>query len=120
MRQHIRPMEWAEGEEIQFGPFRLFPRERRLEREGKPVRIGGRALDLLLCLIANAPDVVTKAALMDQVWPNLIVEEGNLRYQVAALRRALEDGGVSNHYVSTVQGRGHVFVCRVSRSLGIE
>ena len=55
---------------------------------------------------------------MDQVWPNLIVEDGNLRYQVASLRRALEDGCESNHYVITVQGRGHVFASRVSRSLG--
>jgi DNA-binding winged helix-turn-helix (wHTH) protein len=119
-KQHLRPMEWAEGEELRFGPFRLIPRERRLEREGKPVRIGDRALDVLLCLIANAPDVVTKGALMEQVWPNLIVEEGNLRYQVAALRRALEDGADSSHYVTTVQGRGHVFIARVSRSLGVE
>ncbi len=48
MKPHIRPIEWAEGEELCFGPFRLIPRERRLEREGKPVKIGHRALDVLL------------------------------------------------------------------------
>ena len=118
VKQQLRPMEWAVGEELQFGPFRLVPGERRLERKGKPVKVGDRALDVLLCLIANAPDVVMKAALIDQVWSGLIVEESNLRFQMAVLRRALGDGTNGERYVATVQGRGYCFVARVSRSLG--
>ena len=120
LNQRLRLMEWTEDEELRFGPFRLIPRERRLEREGKPVRIGGRGLDVLLCLIANAPDVVSRSALIRQVWPNLVVEDGSLRYQIAILRRTLEDGADGKHYVVTVQGRGHAFVARVSRSLGVQ
>ena len=96
MIQSLRPGDWSAGEIIQFGPFCLFPGERRLERDGTPVKIGDRALDVLLCLIANAPDVVGKAALIKQVWPNLIVEEVNVR--VAAKKQvpfSLEDVFIS-------------------------
>ena len=45
---------------LAFGNFRLYPRERRLEREGRPVRIGDRALDILVALTGRAGEVVTK------------------------------------------------------------
>src|ERR1700758_4593805 len=101
MIQQLRSGEWSAGESLQFGSFRLIPGERRLERDGKPVKIGDRALDLLLCLIANAPDVICKAALIEQVWPNLIVEEVNLRFQINLLRRLLAEAGDGDRYLAT-------------------
>ncbi|MDB5977701.1 MAG: transcriptional regulator [Nevskia sp.] len=115
MPKQLRPGDWSAGEVLQFGPFRLIPGERRLERDGNPVKIGDRALDVLLCLIANAPDVVGKAALIEHVWANLVIEEGNLRFQINALRRALAESGDGDRYLATVQGRGYAFVGGVTR-----
>ena len=57
--------------EIAFGPFRLIESERRLLKDGQPVAAGGRALDLLLALVARAGEVVNRRELMDRVWPDV-------------------------------------------------
>ncbi len=101
---------------IAFGPFRLFPAYRRLEKAGVPVHLGDRALEILLILIEHAPEIVGKAALLAEVWPGVTVDEGSLRVQMTALRKALGDGESGVRYVSTVQGRGYCFVSSVLRS----
>jgi predicted ATPase/DNA-binding winged helix-turn-helix (wHTH) protein len=95
---------------IRFGAFRLLPARRQLLRDGVPVQLGARALDLLLHLTAHAGVVVTKQALMKAVWPNRIVEENNLTVNMTALRRALGDRADGQPTIQTVTGRGYVFV----------
>jgi len=96
-----------------FGPFRIIPYARLLERGGSPVRLGSRAFDVLCLLISRPGEVVSKDDLMAKAWPNLIVAEGNLRYHIALLRRALDDRDGSARYVVNVPGRGYCFVARV-------
>ncbi len=110
----------AEGQEIwcgviAFGPFRLFVEERVLERNGTPIALGGRALDILLALVERSPAVVGKRELMQKVWPGLTVEETTLRTQVLLLRKALGDGQSGARYVINVAGRGYCFVGSVTR-----
>ncbi len=52
---------------IAFGPFRLFPKQRLLLEGDKPVRLGSRALDILIALAERAGDVVAKDELMARV-----------------------------------------------------
>jgi DNA-binding winged helix-turn-helix (wHTH) protein len=99
---------------ISFGPFSLFVAERLLERDGIPVRLGSRALDILIALVECAPDVVSKKELAVRVWPNVIVEEGTLRVHITALRKALDDGRSGARYVANVSGRGYCFVAPIS------
>ena len=73
-------------EEFEFGPFRLDGRRRSLTRDGIPVPVGGRALDVLLALAAAAGETVGKTALLDHVWPGLTVEENNLQVHISADR----------------------------------
>ena len=54
---------------VHFGGFRLVPAQRRLTRDGAPVALGARAMDILLHLSANTGKVVSKQALMKAVWP---------------------------------------------------
>ena len=103
---------------LSFGPFQLFPAERRLERDGAPVRLGGRALDLLVALVEAAGEVVSKKTLLAQVWPDTVVEEGSLRFHLVALRKALTDGGSGSTYITNIAGRGYSFVFPVVRSHG--
>lgn len=93
-----------------FGPFRLVPERQVLLRDGQPVRIGGRALDILTLLVEKAGETVDKRELIGRVWPNLFVEESNLKVNMNALRRALGEGMGSPQYIATVIGRGYRFV----------
>jgi predicted ATPase/DNA-binding winged helix-turn-helix (wHTH) protein len=98
-----------------FGPFRLIPSQRLLLESEHQVRIGARALDILILLIERAGSVVTKAELIAHVWPDTVVEEINLRVSVAALRRALGDDEADHRYIANVVGRGYSFVASVTR-----
>jgi predicted ATPase/DNA-binding winged helix-turn-helix (wHTH) protein len=104
---------------LQFGPFALYPRERRLVRDGQAVKIGSRALDVLVILTARAGEIVTKEELIAGVWPDTAVEESGIRVHVAALRKALEDGTGEARYIANVPGRGYSFVARVERSTSL-
>jgi len=98
-----------------FGPFRLDPSQRRIERNGSPLRLSDRAFDILLALVRKAGNVVSKTDLIATTWPGANVEENSLRVHIAALRKALGDGNDGARYLSTVSGRGYCFVATVSR-----
>lgn len=95
---------------ICFGRFCLMVNQRRLERDGFPVAIGCRALDILIALVACAGTVVSKRELMARVWPHVIVDDINLRVQISGLRKALGE-----QCIATVQGRGYTFVAPLSQ-----
>jgi predicted ATPase/DNA-binding winged helix-turn-helix (wHTH) protein len=103
-------------DEISFGSFRLRPSQQLLLDNDKPIPIGARALDILITLVERAGGVVTKDELIDRAWPNVSVDEGNLRTQMAIIRKALRDGEAGARYIVTVPGRGYRFVSPVSRS----
>jgi TolB-like protein len=98
-----------------FGAFRLIPARRILLDDGKPVNLGSRALDILVALVETAGDTIRKDELIARVWPDTFVDEGNLRFQVAALRKALGDGRAGRRYVANNPGRGYTFVAPVTR-----
>ena len=99
-----------------FGPFRFHP-ARHLLLEGETlVRLGSRALEILAVLVERPGELVSKDELTARVWPNTIVEESNLKVNVAALRRALGEGRPGRRYIATVSGRGYRFVAPVELS----
>jgi predicted ATPase/DNA-binding winged helix-turn-helix (wHTH) protein len=99
-----------------FGPFSFHP-ARHLLLEGETVvRLGSRALEILAALVERPGELVTKDELVARVWPNTIVEESNLKVNVAALRRALGEGRPGRRYIATVSGRGYRFVAPVKLS----
>jgi predicted ATPase/DNA-binding winged helix-turn-helix (wHTH) protein len=102
-------------EAISFGPFRLFPTERLVEKNGVPIHIGGRSLDILICLAERAGEVISKRDLVARVWADIHVDEVSLRFNVAALRKALGDGRDGARYVANIPGRGYSLVSPVSR-----
>jgi predicted ATPase/DNA-binding winged helix-turn-helix (wHTH) protein len=100
---------------VAFGPFRLFPKSRLLEKDGAPLHLGGRALDILICLAERAGEVVDKRELVKRVWADVNVDEGSLRFHIAALRKALGEGNEGSRYVVNVPGRGYCFAVPLSR-----
>ena len=99
-----------------FGPFRLFAVERQLKKGDEEIPLGGRALDTLIALVERAGQVVTQRELISCVWPDVTVEDANLRVNVASLRKALGDGREGARYIVTVPGRGYSFVAPVTLS----
>jgi predicted ATPase/DNA-binding winged helix-turn-helix (wHTH) protein len=87
-----------------FGRFELLAASRELLQDGRPLAIGNRAFDVLLTLVERRPRLVSKDELLDRVWPNLVVEEGNLHVQVSTLRKLL-----GAQAITTVPGRGYRF-----------
>jgi DNA-binding winged helix-turn-helix (wHTH) protein len=78
------------------------------------VPIGGRALELLALLASRPGEVLDNRMLIRSVWPRTVVEEVNLRVQIAALRKAL---GGDRHfpYIVNHAGRGYCFTAPVAR-----
>lgn len=105
-----------EDSAISFGPFRLLPRSRLLEKDGAPLHLGGRALDILIFLAGRPGEVVDKRVLVKRIWANVNVDEGSLRFHIAALRKALGDTGKAARYVVNVPGRGYCFVASLAQA----
>ncbi|WP_415769898.1 ATP-binding protein [Pseudomonas sp. LB3P38] len=99
---------------IHFGPYRIYPGRRLVMEADQPLRLGRRAMDILLILLEHAGNVVSKQELMARVWPRSVVEDINLRVHMAALRKALGDGQAGQRYIITVAQRGYSFVAPYS------
>jgi DNA-binding winged helix-turn-helix (wHTH) protein len=104
-RAAVHRQEPAGASEFRFGRFRMLPLSRALLCEGRPVACGSRAFDLLHVLLLSRGTVVTKEAIVKHVWPNTLVEESNLRFQMGSLRRVL---GPDRDLIKTVPGRGYL------------
>lgn len=99
-----------DGKTYCFGDYRFIPDRQLLTLGEKPLRIGARALDLLHLLVIHAGEVVGKDQLIRYAWPATFVHEGNLKVNIAALRRALSGTASGLSCIATVSGRGYRFV----------
>lgn len=100
---------------LRFGRFELHPQRRLLLDGDRPLPIGARALDILLVLVESAGKIVSKEAIISQVWPKTFVEEINLRVHISALRRVLGVCPQSRDYITNVRQRGYSFVAHVEQ-----
>ena len=73
----------------EFGPFRVDPEKETLFRAGESVPLTPKTFQILLVLVRNSKEVVTKDDLMKTVWPDTFVEEANLSRNIFMLRKAL-------------------------------
>lgn len=100
-----------------FGDFLALPASRTLLCRGVPVDLGGRAFDLLIVLLRSRGSLVTRDEIIRYVWPSTIVDESNLRFQMACLRKAL---GEARNYIKTVPGRGYLLVGSDDEESGVQ
>ncbi|SNS95365.1 ATP-binding protein [Pseudomonas segetis] len=99
---------------VMLGPYQIYPHRRLILEADRPLRLGSRAMDILLMLLENAGKVVSKDQLIARVWPDSVVEEINLRVHIAALRKALGDGRAGQRYIINVPQRGYSLVAVLS------
>ncbi|QTH12419.1 helix-turn-helix transcriptional regulator [Pseudomonas corrugata] len=99
---------------VGFGPFAFYRQQRLVTRDGEPLSLGGRALDVLQVLVDHAGSYISKQALIAGVWPDSVVEDTNLRVHIAALRRAFGDGRDGCRYILNDPRRGYCFAAPVA------
>jgi DNA-binding winged helix-turn-helix (wHTH) protein len=95
--------------EVDFGRFQL-------SRKGTPIRVEGLPLQLLMFLIENQRQLVTREQIADVLWGKDVfvdVEQG-INTAIRKVRIALDDDCVQPHYLQTVVGRGYRFVAEIS------
>lgn len=108
-----------QGKSFHFGPFQLDTHQRLLLRAGKPIPMAPKALSILQVLVENHGKLVERDDLINRVWPNLFVEEGNLTVNVFALRKVLDAAFEGQSTIETIPKRGYRFVVPVQESSGI-
>src|SRR5580658_534182 len=92
-----------------FGEFVLNPGMRSLSRADSPVSVTSKAFDVLLFLAQNPNRLVTKQELLEAVWGDTFVEEGNLTQYISHLRKALGDNSEDAHLIVTIARKGYQF-----------
>src|SRR5580692_10636444 len=104
-----RAMVPQESRIYRFGAFRIEPDTRSLMLHEQPVPLTPKAFDLLLYMARNRGRLLTKEELLAAVWPDSIVEEGNLSQNIFLLRKALGESSKESRYILTIPGRGYQF-----------
>src|SRR6201981_1530951 len=97
-----------------FGQFVLDPGKRTLSRADSPVSLTPKAFDVLLFLAQNPNRLVTKEELLQAVWGDTVVEEGNLAQYVWHLRKALGDDSEYPRLIVTLARKGYQFTMDVT------
>ena len=99
----------------EFDGFRLDVGGHRLSSaDGEQIALSPRVFDTLLCLVEHRGELVSKATLMQAVWPDTVVEENNLNQAITALRKALGESPGDHRFIVTEAGRGYRFVASVT------
>src|SRR5271154_3253919 len=98
----------------QFGEFVLDPARRTLSRADSAVSLTPKAFDVLLVLAQNPNRLVTKEELLQAVWGDSFVEEGNLTQYISHLRKALDDDSEDTRLIVTIARKGYQFTARVT------
>jgi len=97
-----------------FGQFVLDSRKRTLSRADSPLSLTPKAFDVLLFLVQNPNRLVTKEELLEAVWGDTFVEEGNLTQYISHLRKALGDNSDDTRLIVTIARKGYQFTPRVT------
>ena len=98
---------------MRFGPFDVDRAAYRVTRDGRPIDLTPKLLDLLLLLADHAGTLVTKETLLDALWPGANVTDNALTQAVSELRQALGDSASAPQYIKTVARRGYRFVAAI-------
>jgi DNA-binding winged helix-turn-helix (wHTH) protein/tetratricopeptide (TPR) repeat protein len=96
---------------LYFGRFRLQPTARTVWLDGVLVELTEKEFDLLLLLVRNSGQILSKGFLIESLWPGRFVEDSNLGHHIKALRKKLGDEGDP---IRTAHRRGYYFAATVS------
>jgi len=103
----------------EFGPFRIDMERYLLLRDGETIPLSPKVFETLLFLIQHRGEVAKKDEILESVWPDTFVEEGNLAQNIFLLRKALGEEKNEHRYIVTIPGVGYRFVAPVKEYEGL-
>jgi TolB-like protein/DNA-binding winged helix-turn-helix (wHTH) protein len=101
----VRPVN--DAAQFRIGPWTAAPALNVLERDGRPVRIEPRAMDVLVFLARRNGAVASVDELLAAVWKGMIVGDGSVYLAIRQLRQALDDGADGTSLIETIPKRGY-------------
>lgn len=107
-----------ETQGFEFSDYLLDTKERVLLRLGEPVSITPKTFQLLRVLVENHGHIVEKEKIIQSVWADSFVEDGNIAFTMRLLRKALEDNRQNPRFIETVPRRGYRFIADVKPAAG--
>src|SRR6188474_1198568 len=99
----------------EFGKFVLDPDEKTLFENGRALHLPAKEFDTLTLLVENNGRAISKDEMMTSLWPDTVVEEGNLAKQISRLRKLLSSGG--EDFIETIPKHGYRFSAEVRRTM---
>jgi len=99
---------------IRFGDFILDSSARQLERGDEQIHLTGKAFQLLVLLAAERPKIISKKEIYDTLWPDVYVQEANIKNLIAELRSAVGDD-----VIRTERGAGYAFAPEATEEVGL-
>jgi DNA-binding winged helix-turn-helix (wHTH) protein len=112
----LRISAMASDSQYEFGSYRLDAQSGILFREGERVALSPKVAELLVALVQAEGSVLTREQLLQQVWPDTIIEEGSLSSHISMLRKALRTGPDGHDFIETLPKRGYRFAAPVERT----
>jgi TolB-like protein/Tfp pilus assembly protein PilF len=106
----------ASGSQYEFGSYRLDVHGGTLFRKGDRVALSPKVAELLVALVQSAGRVLTREQLLQQVWPDTVIEEGSLSSHISMLRKTLGMGPSGQGFIETLPKRGYRFAAPVKRT----
>src|SRR6266853_4833130 len=100
---------FAMGYLYRFGPFEIDPQKRALSCNEAHIPLTPKAFDVLLFLAQNPNRLITEEELLQAVWRDTFVEEGNLTQYISHLRKALGDNSEDSRLIVTIARKGYQF-----------
>lgn len=100
-----------------IGEFSFDTEQNILLHEGKPISLTPKMLELLRVLVENHGRILKKDDLLETVWADSFVEEGNLKFTINQLRKVLGDDAHNPQYIETIPRRGYRFIAETEEIL---
>jgi DNA-binding winged helix-turn-helix (wHTH) protein/Tol biopolymer transport system component len=109
-------METLKAQTFKFADFELDPAKRLLLKDDKSVPLKPKTFDLLLVLVENHGEILSKDELLNMVWAGQFVEENNLTVHISALRKLLGEKKGEHQFIVNVPGKGYKFVAELNET----
>ncbi len=97
-----------------FGEFRLDVSQRRFARGSSEIPLPPKAFDLLALFVSRSGELLSKEALLRELWPDTFVDEGVLSVYVSTLRKALGETAGTSTFIETLPKKGYRFIGSVA------
>ncbi len=98
---------------FRLGDRLVEPRLNRMTRDGVSIQLEIKAMDVLLCLVRRAGEVVTRQEIVDEVWATEFISDNTLTHAIAELRNALGDDARTPTFIETIHRRGYRLITAV-------